>query len=47
MKEMYVYGEKMPQEEYNELVAEYGEDMLSQEFLETLYYYDWRDCQEM
>lgn len=43
MKEIYAFGEPVPNEIISELIYEYGEERVTTEFIETLYEYENRD----
>ena len=43
MKQIYAFGELVPEEVLTELIQEYGENKVTSEFIETLYEYEYRD----
>lgn len=43
MKQIYAFGELVPEEVLTELIQEYGENKVTSEFIETLYEYEHRD----
>ena len=44
MKQVMVYGQPLPEEEWQSLIDEgFKEEELTQEFLGGFYYYEWQD----
>lgn len=43
MKDIYAFGELVPNEVLKEIELEYGKEFCNTDFIETLYEYEYRD----